>query len=577
MCLHEIRIKNRSKSYTKGCTKYKINVPCGHCDDCRLRKEDDWKLRIWQEIKDFNESGGKVVFVSFTYSEEHCPWFRIEKRDGSFKYIRVFNKLHKTKYLVDLRNYMYSHYGLVGEYNEKYKYDDFDQKQSELFKLVAELKDVRSRITKIGWKSKKSESLKLLRDELKEKIKSYPPHLKNGILIRNCERPFRMIWCSEFGTSDNQYIADNGSIRTPTKRPHYHCLFFVPKEWLSLPDFENVEKIKSFFSKFWHYGLILWSDEKKNKPNPIFVQDEFAGIYVSKYCFKDVDFYNNKDLLEYLYDEDHKRIESHYEAIKDYLPRHWQSESFGVGLTKYYDSYEAMDEGVDFHFKSDLEKGRSIKYRAPQYIERKLYYNQLPDGRYKLNEKGIDLMVKLYPNKKDRFIKNLRYALSLKGIEHYVEESDVKTLGIDGSNRLEVYTNLQEVLKRISLNTIANYHFVWRGLFVEKPLGYRNYPNEFRFLDNLSEEEFDRVSMEQYYQNLIAFQLYDAWDDEGYFSKIKPIDEDRFRYYSGCIRFDGAEYILLAVQRMRQCYMKKSREQYLKDREYHSKFNINIA
>lgn len=582
MCLHENVIRNRSKSYTKGATKYKLHVPCGQCDDCRLKAERDWKLRIWSEIKDYNDNGGKVIFVSFTYAEDKVPLVQIPKPDGSVVYVRAFNALHKKEYLDRIRSHMFNNYGFVGNFSEDHcPADQRETVQAEIWRLMDELKRVRKSIKRTGYKSLRSESLKAYRDELKEKLKEFPPHNKKGYLLKTTSQAFRYMWASEFGTSDQPYVDDYGNLREPTHRPHYHVLLYIPKEWLSLKEFSTVEETKKFLSKYWDYGIVLWSDEKKHRPFPIFVQEHFAAIYIAKYCFKDVDFYNQPDLVDFLYEKDeygnNKRIKENFELLKDSLPRHWQSKSFGLGLMDYYDSFEAMDEGVDFHFKDEIRKGKSIRYHAPQYIVRKLYYDQLPDGRYKLNRKGIDMMVKLFPNKKERFIENLRYALSLDGIEHCVSEEEVRMLGCDANSRYELYKDLQHCLESTSLEDVALYHLVWRGLFIEKPLGYPDYPREFIYLDGLSPGDFERVSLEQYYLNITAHLNADAWDDDGYFLKLKPIDTDRFRYYSGCKRFDKCEYILHITQGLRQIYLRKTRLQHFKDREYHSKFNQNIA
>lgn len=70
-------------------TGYKsIQVPCGKCCECRKRYQNDWALRINEEIKHF---GYKAVFVTLTYNNDTVPKV-VDKESGSI-YLSV-NKKH---------------------------------------------------------------------------------------------------------------------------------------------------------------------------------------------------------------------------------------------------------------------------------------------------------------------------------------------------------------------------------------------------------------------------------------------------------------------------------------------------
>ena len=68
MCTHTRTIKNRAKRFTEGVTKARLQVPCGKCDDCRAKLQQDWSVRTYAEIERYNKAGGKVIFATFTYS-----------------------------------------------------------------------------------------------------------------------------------------------------------------------------------------------------------------------------------------------------------------------------------------------------------------------------------------------------------------------------------------------------------------------------------------------------------------------------------------------------------------------------
>ena len=124
MCTNQRNIISRSKSYTEGSTKFRQDVPCGHCDDCRLNAKRDWTLRTWSEIERYNNSGGKVAFVTFTYRNKDLPLYPIIREDGTTQMLMCFNQDHKTEYIKSIRDYFYREYGLVGDTNKsKAKYN----------------------------------------------------------------------------------------------------------------------------------------------------------------------------------------------------------------------------------------------------------------------------------------------------------------------------------------------------------------------------------------------------------------------------------------------------------------------
>ena len=58
MCLYPSIIENpkyaKSNENSKGIKDYRlrwIQIPCGHCEECRRAKANEWRVRLMEEIK----------------------------------------------------------------------------------------------------------------------------------------------------------------------------------------------------------------------------------------------------------------------------------------------------------------------------------------------------------------------------------------------------------------------------------------------------------------------------------------------------------------------------------------------
>ena len=80
MCLNPIKILNPAYSVSKKNPlndrqpiderlRY-IEVPCGHCPECRYKKKMSWQIRLQEHNKYMTEKGYKGYFVTLTFSEE---------------------------------------------------------------------------------------------------------------------------------------------------------------------------------------------------------------------------------------------------------------------------------------------------------------------------------------------------------------------------------------------------------------------------------------------------------------------------------------------------------------------------
>lgn len=182
----------------------------------------------------------------------------------------------------------------------------------------------------------------------------------------------RFMWACEYGMDDRF-----------THRPHYHIILFFPPEYC-------IHKTKTawqrFIQHYWSHGWIRWSREDAGG---IFVDSEFAAKYVSKYCTKQVEYYQQPELDKFLFNSDGTRNEEHFNLIKNFLPRHWQSKSFGLDLVQFCEDDKVFHDGLDLNFVQDKRAGKKHMYRVPRYIVRKLLYRVDEFGRLVLNERGI--------------------------------------------------------------------------------------------------------------------------------------------------------------------------------------------
>ena len=503
MCFKKLVIKNSTKSYSSGNTRYKLKVPCSKCDDCQMQISKDWALRLWSEIAKYNKIGGAVAFVTFTYDMDNMPVFRYEQ-DGVKYCVPCFNKNHAKAYIKALRTDMYQKYGFTGSPDPKVKKN------------------------------------------------------KQGKMVVSTVLPFKFMWASEYG---KQF----------TQRPHYHCLFFLPPEFLATEEFKSEVLAKHYFRSHWKYGFTFFSKptDDKGRPLGLYVRSEFAAYYVSKYCFKDWLFYNQKDIRDFLFDEDNKIIEERKEAIKDYLPHHLQSNGIGLDLCVPFDNFNSYLYGYDFQLKQNENKGKAVFSRMPRYIERKLLYHQTPDGRFILNDKGKQWKVdSLLPYVHD-FAEKLFVDTSPLGIKKLVSDDFItKNFGeYHVHNCHELSSYITSILNGRSFKEVALYRFVWQGHFVEDTTYRRTLPI-FDYLDSLSYLEFCSVSLDKYEKMLDVADNPDEFVEEGYFNQQSVNDRTHFfRYFSECKRFYLFDHILDIHDLLRAEYCHTCTLEYLKDRE----------
>lgn len=80
-----------------------LTIPCGKCIACRIKRREEWTLRLSHELENWKEA----CFLTLTYNEDSCP-LQLQKRDLQLFMKRLRKYLGKKKI---------KYYG-VGEYGD---------------------------------------------------------------------------------------------------------------------------------------------------------------------------------------------------------------------------------------------------------------------------------------------------------------------------------------------------------------------------------------------------------------------------------------------------------------------------
>lgn len=130
-CLHPIRIKNPKQSWRDDAF---IDVPCGKCASCMMRKRAAWHFRLKQEYKHCYNA----FFVTLTYAENYLPrnslgFPTFSKTDVQ----KFFKRLRKRCEPCKIRHFTVSEYG--GQFGRPHYHSIIFNapEQFDLWKVVA--------------------------------------------------------------------------------------------------------------------------------------------------------------------------------------------------------------------------------------------------------------------------------------------------------------------------------------------------------------------------------------------------------------------------------------------------------
>lgn len=120
MCTSPITIRY-ANIHTLATRFRSIQVPCGKCCECKKRYQNDWSLRMNEELRAF---GYKATFVTFTYNNDSVPKV-VDKETGAIylsvnkKHIQNAIKRFRTNYKREFGENAKFTYFLTSEYGPR--------------------------------------------------------------------------------------------------------------------------------------------------------------------------------------------------------------------------------------------------------------------------------------------------------------------------------------------------------------------------------------------------------------------------------------------------------------------------
>ena len=116
-----------------------FEVPCGHCEQCKTQKVNDWSFRLLEEAKECFRLGGFSIFDTLTYDNLHVPTVgKVLYQLGEFSLdvtssicdmlcnskrdVQLFMKRLRSLYDGPIRYYLVSEYGNDERYTHRPHY-----------------------------------------------------------------------------------------------------------------------------------------------------------------------------------------------------------------------------------------------------------------------------------------------------------------------------------------------------------------------------------------------------------------------------------------------------------------------
>lgn len=115
MCLKPLKIRNPTSYISFGGQPLMLNVPCGHCADCKKSKRLEWHFRSYYEFESCVRNGGYIYFDTLTYAPEHVPHISrfIDVQEHNVSDFMCFDSTDWRNFLKNLRRQLQYHYKTV--------------------------------------------------------------------------------------------------------------------------------------------------------------------------------------------------------------------------------------------------------------------------------------------------------------------------------------------------------------------------------------------------------------------------------------------------------------------------------
>lgn len=509
-------------------TKYHLFVPCGKCSECRATIQNEWFVRSYAEYRDCVDNGGRVLFVTLTYSNKCLPHLFIN---------------YKNKETGQRVSYT------VSSFNR----NDVDQFNNSFGRFV---KSFGGQPHKFLFCSEKGEITKR-------------PHYHALLFVPGT------YFCSF--DSINQGL----SLLRQKLYDFWHKGFIGFGSVTSSPqllDSFSVESVNNarmcinsdsgirYVSKYVTKDLSFYdSSDNPTLSDDILNYLNSSSESVQKYIKDRLPFHSQSPGLGI----------SLFNRILDEYNK-------GIDILPYF------TDGIDLHLRSDLQSYTAKLYPLPKYIKDKLFYtrdvgkNSVSSGRQILTELGKSLKMRLLIHNVDYIINRIKEFTSYSKFYSLVNDTDIsiyfKNLGLTSVSSLYdlVINNIPK-----SLDDFAYWKLIYKGQRFHRFTRVEQKDSIFDYIDNLNTLEFKDFS-EKFYLSMIDPEPCD-WNyresDYGYFNSFSKkhfgkteftYKDDHFVSYrshqtssnyeketvdiSFCSRFEGFEYFDGLVDKILQVH-----------------------
>lgn len=508
MCLHPKKIRNRTRFFTSYGTPEYIDAPCGKCMECRNKLSNEWVVKLKFEFDKYIKNGGSCLFTTLTYNDSCLP-------------------RHFVSYVKDGKR--------ISSYIPCFSSRDKDRFLNTLRKYFE-----RRGITGIKY-----------------------------------------MWCSEFGQSEEG-----------THRSHYHILLLFPhgvryvftdtklrdiiqccwtKRGANLEPYLQKNGLHNFPIKNTPIlGKVRWSKDKLTKKISMWVNNDFALRYASKYCVKDIYWYNQPSIIDY--EKARLKDFSLPPLPESCKPKHWQSHKLGSSLLDHLHIHpEDLINGIDIHSHVDLMKKKVTRYQVPRlYFDKMTKDSQFfgfKDGKkvffHPLNELGVDVKFKLFLYNLDKSYDKFSNIVSVNYLRTWVTPNELKeNFGYDDFCFFNKY--LKSLVTNYKLfyiyNTVYKHHFV---------LPHQIY--KYLTADENTLIELGIKLKEKQLKDSNVFHFYIKEKGVGYLQKYKDFVRSTYIGFDYIPLFINYNLFSDIINRIESLKKAKIHESYLKERERHKR------
>lgn len=340
MCLSPISVDISKRTYiynVRGFIPSYSSVPCGICSECTSSSRNEYFVRLYAEYRNCIDNGGKVLFPTFTYSDDNVPYVSYCLNDsnndiefsthfgniGNHNCLYTFHKPHLQTFFNSLRKFFERSFGItdcfryfvVGEYGSD---DAYTQRPHYhcLFFVSSELCKFFNNFDALGCLD----------------------------FLRICQRYWKYGMVSE-STTHGLVVRDSS------------CCSYVSKYVTKSLSLLDLRRFKAFYS---------------------FLKDNFDSLEPEDFIFSK----SVKSLFKY------------YMRVSQCRFFILKSKSFGSSILNQFDNLsniQIVNNLIQGFPIPDIKNGQVFYYSYPKYIVNKLLFRNDLDGFRVLTSRGYQL------------------------------------------------------------------------------------------------------------------------------------------------------------------------------------------